>query len=944
MICPVAKESRTQEKNYMRGKNQLSKPGFSFFGPAAVIMSAFIALQISIPEIQAAAFVVSSTGDSGAGTLRQAILDANASGGLDTISFSILGAGVHTITPLTPLPAVTDPVIIDGTTQPGFAGQPLIEINGTSAGANAGLRLTAGNSTVRGLVINRFQTDGIDISGGGTNIVACNYIGTDSSGLVARGNAFEGVLITSSSANVIGGTNVADRNLLSGNSDAGVYILNSSGNFVLGNYIGTSVAGTAQLGNTNNGVAIYNSTANQVGGTNTAARNIISGNGGSGVYLFGSGSYNNVVQGNYIGTSKNGTSGIANTGDGVTLSAALINVIGGAVAGSGNLISGNDQAGVSLGASASGNLVQGNLIGTDLNGSGAIPNSLAGVTIYGAGGNLVGGVVSGTGNVISGNNQDGIFILTNNVGNTVAGNFIGLNAAGTGSLPNLFNGLSLSNAVANTIGGTSGSARNVISGNANYGLEILSGSASNVVEANFIGTDPAGATAEPNTLSGIRIEGRANTIGIASHGNLISGNGQDGIFITGATASNNVVQGNYIGTSGSGTSSLSNGRAGVGISGASINVIGNAGAGNLISANNDAGIYLIGTGATGNQIRANSIGTDVSGNFALGNIYEGIYVERAASNVIGAINAGNLVSGNFTRGIFLTNAAWNIIQANMIGTKVDGVSTLANVYHGVECENRAANNTIGGTAAGAGNRIAFASVGYTGLYAGVRIRSGATNDAVLGNSIFSNGALGIDLGNFGVNPNIACEIGVGGTANMSQNYPLLTQAVIGGISGGVGVRGTLNSAPGKTFRLQFFATSVCDSSGNGEGQIYLGDKTVTTPGSCSTNFVATFPASIPQGYVITSTATDPTNNTSEFSPCLVGSPVPSLTISNDDQHTVSLIWTNTTTGFVLLQTDNLLPPAQWALVTNVPANSGGNFIVTLPILTTSNRFFALSFQ
>ena len=439
----------------------------------------------------------------------------------------------------------------------------------------------------------------------------------------------------------------------------------------------------------------------------------------------------------------------------------------------------------------------------------------------------------------------------------------------------------------------------------------------------------------------MRIETLQNTVGTPSAGNLISGNGQDGIFLVGSTAVSNAVQANYIGTSASGTSALGNGRAGVGISGAPFNTIGNPGAGNLISANSDAGIYLIGASATGNNIEANTIGTDASGTLRLGNTYEGIYLERAPTNTIGAVAAGNLISANNTRGIFLTNASWNTIQANMIGTRSDGVSPLGNVYHGVECGDDATHNTIGGTVSGAGNRIAYASAGFTGVYAGVRIRTYAFDDAILGNSIFSNGALGIDLGNFGVNANIPCETGTGNTANMSQNYPILTQAVIGGF--GVGVRGTLNSTAGDTFRLQFFASPSCDSSGNGEGQIYLGDKVVKTSGSCTTNFVATFSGLVPQGYVITATATDSTNNTSEFSPCFVGVPAPFLSISRTATQ-VSLAWTNTATGFVLNQTDNLAPPVQWTIVTNVPLNVGGQFVVPLPILTVSNRFFALIFE
>lgn len=928
----------------MRGNVQQIRVAGLFSRSNVCLQALLFQILISVPA-GAATYVVTSTADSGAGSLRQAILDANSNPGLDTITFNIPGTGTHTITPVSALPTITDPVIIDGTTQPGFSGTPLIELNGTSAGASTGLTLQTGNSTIRGLAINRFQSDGIDIISGGTNVIAGNFIGTDTSGLLARGNGFEGVFVSSSVGNIIGGTSPTNRNLLSGNADAGVYIFNSSSNTVLGNYIGTAVAGTAKLGNTNNGVAIYNSTGNTIGGTNSSARNIISGNGGSGVYLYGGGSFNNAVQGNYIGTSVAGNAAIGNTGDGVTLTTSLLNLIGGAVSGAGNLISGNNEAGVSLGSNASGNVVQGNLIGTDISGANALPNALAGVTIFSSGQNLIGGILSGTGNVISGNNQDGVFVLSTSVGNTIAGNYIGLNSSGTGALANVYNGITISNAAATTIGGVTGNPRNVISGNSYYGIQITGNGTQNLLQDNYIGTDASGTTAVQNHFAGVRVETPFNTVGTPGAGNLISGNGQQGIFIVGSSASSNLVLANYVGTSAGGNSALGNGNAGIGISGAPFNTIGGTGAGNLLSANGDAGIFVISSTAIGNTIAGNTIGANASGTSALGNLYEGVYLEIAKSNTVGTVGAGNLISGNQTRGIFITNSSWNVIQANMIGTKSDGVSPLPNVFHGVECGLHATNNIIGGigTSSGTGNRIAYASVGDSGSYAGVRVRSGAFNNAILGNSIFSNGALGIDLGDFGVNPNIDCEIGVAGTANLSQNYPIITQAVIGGIGGGVGVRGTLDSSAGQTYRLEFFASPVCDSSGNGEGQIYLGDTFVTTSGSCTTNFVATFPGLIPQGYVITGTATGPTNNTSEFSPCFVGEPVPALLISNNAT-TVSIAWTNTTTGFVLVQTDNLLPIPQWTVVTNVPLNSGGLFVVPLPIILNSNRFFALRFQ
>ncbi len=900
---------------------------------AALWLGVWLQLLLAAPA-QAATFTVSNTSDSGSGSLRQAILDANATNGLDTISFQISGAGVHTIAPLSPLPPLTDPAIMDGTTQPGYITQPLIELNGASAGANAGLRLLAGGCTVRGLIINRFLTDGIDISGPGTNLVAGNFLGTDPTGLLARGNAFEGILISGSTGNVIGGTNVADRNLISGNADAGVYILNGGGNQIVGNFIGTTLAGTARLGNTNNGVAINNSAGNSVGGNTSAARNLVSGNNGSGVFLSGSAAGGNFISGNYLGTDLSGTLSLGNLGDGVTLSAAVNNVIGGAVAGAGNLISGNAKAGVSLGGGAAGNLVQGNFIGTDATGKGALGNTLAGVTIFGAGGNQIGGSTAVARNVISGNKQDGVFIQSSTTANTVAGNFIGVNVGGTNALPNLFNGVTLSNAVANVLGGTAAGAGNLISGNANFGVQLLSGANANLLQKNLIGTDLTGTTGVPNAFSGVRVESAANLVGTVGAGNLISGNGQDGIFILGANARSNLVQANFIGTVSNGTAGLGNGRAGIGISGAPANFIGAVGAGNVLSANQDAGIYLITSGAAFNRIQGNIIGTDVTGTTALGNTFEGIYVESAPTNFIGAATsgAGNLIAANHTRGIWLTNASWNVIQGNFIGTAANGLAALGNTYHGVECEVGANNNTIGG--GGAGNTIAFAQT----IYAGVRIRDGATNDAILGNSIFSNGALGIDLSTFGVNTNDLNDADTG--ANGLQNYPVLTQAVAGG---GVGVRGTLNSRPSKTFLLQFFASPTCDGSGNGEGQIYLGDATVATASNGNGSFVATLGSPVPAGYAITATVTDSANNTSEFSACLMAGTAPVLAATPLPNHQMTVAWPNSTTGFALLQTGSLAPPVQWTAVTNIPVNTGGQFVVTLAIAAT-NRFFALNFQ
>ena len=127
----------------------------------------------------AAIFTVTTTADSGAGSLRWAIEQANAAAGLDTIAFNIAGAGVKTIAPLTILPTITDAVIVDGATQPGFAGAPLIELRGASCAASPchGLWITAGGSTVKGLIINRFPDRGILLETGGGNTIVGNYLG-----------------------------------------------------------------------------------------------------------------------------------------------------------------------------------------------------------------------------------------------------------------------------------------------------------------------------------------------------------------------------------------------------------------------------------------------------------------------------------------------------------------------------------------------------------------------------------------------------------------------------------------------------------------------------------------------------------------------------------------------------------------------------------------------
>ena len=207
-----------------------------------IAVSGLVPGQLLTTGHAAAMFVVTNTNDSGAGSLNQAILDANANPGADLITFNI-GSGAKTITPTTLLPTITDPVVIDGTTQPGFSGSPLIEITATNVPSfpNRGiLNITAGNTTVRSLVINHFRDFGIAlVTAGGNHVEGC-YIGTDITGSLATGSTGNGITINDSPNNVIGGTTPHSGNVISGIGFHGISIFgfNGNGNQILGNYIG----------------------------------------------------------------------------------------------------------------------------------------------------------------------------------------------------------------------------------------------------------------------------------------------------------------------------------------------------------------------------------------------------------------------------------------------------------------------------------------------------------------------------------------------------------------------------------------------------------------------------------------------------------------------------------------------------------------------------------
>jgi hypothetical protein len=351
----------------------------------------------------AAIIPVTTTADSGAGSLRDAIGTANTTPGLDTISFAI-GSGPQTISPASALPTITDPVVIDATGQPGFGGVPLIRLDGASAGPGVtGLLITAGSSTVRGLEITGWSNRGIELSGAGSNHVAGNYIGTD--GNTALPNGAAGLIVDAASVNnTIGGTVAVDRNLVSGGASRGITISGSgtNGNVIEGNFIGTNAAGTSAIPNQLDGVLVVNgATGNTTGGTAPGSVNLISGNNAAGVDI--TAATQNTIAGNLIGTDASGTRAVANQ-KGVGLGGgAPGNFVGGTIPAARNVISGNTDRGVVIGASGSdGNVVEGNLIGLDSAGTGPLANGFGGVLVFNnATGNVIGGPAPGAGNVIA---------------------------------------------------------------------------------------------------------------------------------------------------------------------------------------------------------------------------------------------------------------------------------------------------------------------------------------------------------------------------------------------------------------------------------------------------------------------------------------------------------------------------------------------------------------
>lgn len=381
-------------------------------------------------------------------TLRAAIQEVNAGTGGDTIEFNITGTGVHTLQPASCYDDITQGVTIDGYSQPGavantapspepFNGTLTIEIDGTSAGNCNGLTVAVNGITIKGLVVNRFTdstTSAIYVDTAINTVISGNYIGTDTTGLVGLANVGYGIQISGGSNNTIGGLSAAARNIVSGNNGgdaiAGISERGAN-NIIQGNYVGLAADGVSSLGNAGGGVEIHGNNA-IIGGSSVGAINVISGNGDSGIRIYGA--QDSIVQGNYIGLDYTGTVGVSNFLAGITANnGATGNLIGGTTASERNVISnGTSRFGEILLFQTPGNTIQGNYLGTDKDGN-VVPG-LAGPIGVGllneSSSNIIGGIGAGEGNKIAGHTNNGIWIIAVNgfgadpLNNSIIGNDI----------------------------------------------------------------------------------------------------------------------------------------------------------------------------------------------------------------------------------------------------------------------------------------------------------------------------------------------------------------------------------------------------------------------------------------------------------------------------------------------------------------------------------------
>ena len=762
---------------------------------AGTLVAVTDAADVNILDDEAAAanfLTVTNTDDTGTGSLRQAILDANARPGLDYVTFDVPGAGPHTIRPVSDLPKITDSITIDGYTQPGA--QPnslsvgsdailLVELDGVNirSGSRSGLRLDkVSNSVIRGLVVNRFRASGILVGGpaGGGHAIEGNFVGTDVTGTLDRGNG-AGINVGNSLDNLIGGVATGTRNVLSGNGQWGFVVqgalIPTSGNRVQGNYVGVAADGVTPLGNDDEGIRVsgINTSSALIGGTIPGAGNVIAHNrdgidAGSGVFptILGNSIFDNLrlgidrrsrpndppdtevqnypVVGSAIGVDDaTVVSGYLQTRPNETLRVEFFanETIEPTGFGEGKKFLGaidttSDATGLAhFSATLGVDLADGTMI--TATSTGTIGTSAFSARI------LVGDVLQSV-NVVNttDDSDDGVCDQQHcSLREAIheSNNHPGLNeihfalepAAMTivldRSLPWITEAVTIDGTTQPGFNGTP-----IVEIHADPlvfqpGLEILGGG---------------------STVRGLVLNGNMGIkLGIGSFGHVV-GEFEKSVN---AIAGDNRIVGNFVGTDRTGTVALSGGNVYVRSDG---NVIGGTAPQdrNLISGISavpfvpTAGLYI---GGDDNDVQGNYIGTDVTGTQAISSDRFGIYVEGRDNRIGGTqAGAGNVISGNPRGGVFVISVVNATIQGNRIGTDFTGTAALGNGGHGIESRGFVSQDRsvlIGGSEPGAGNIIAAND--KSGIFISHTTTAFDFHVTIQGNSIGTDASGTVDLGN-----------------------------------------------------------------------------------------------------------------------------------------------------------------------------------------------------
>ncbi len=838
-------------------------------------------------EAEATMFTVNSTADTGPGSLRQAILDANASTSDAMIQFaiptsdtafvdvdsSLLGgdaaADVFRIRPLGPLPAIQNvhgqSITIDGGSQSASSGNtnplgPEIEIDGALAGvAVNGLVLDSDEIEVRGLNINQFTGRGILIRANSATIVG-NYLGTDPTGTIRQMNE-SGVEVASGSNHTIGGMSPADRNILSGNLGNGLLVQPPVSDLtVINNFIGVNASGNLALpngivGGESQGIRLNGGGTNIIIGK-PGAGNVISGNLSRGIGDVGAS--NVTIQSNFIGTDHTGSFAIPNAKDGIGFSLVSNLLIGGDQPNEGNVISGNGDLGIAL--QGDNIRILGNHIGTNADGTLTLANRLEGILVGESHDVTIGGAANGQGNLISGNGKSGIIIYPSNRV-TVSGNKIGTNATGSTAIGNGEHGILVTPGSSDiTIGGDSPAAGNLVSGNLTRSGIFSWDGLQHTIANNFVGTDITGLLPIPNNGTGIEVQ---EGILVNVHQNLVSGNQDNGIEIRDTAPLSAIEFHHSIGGNGqyfvlSPQLFWDDAEALAVLYGGHLADI----------ANEVENEFLRETFGGEHWIGLNDEAVENSFVWSSGLPYDpAVFTKFDGIEPNGGTNENHVEmrpTGHWNdlpdrarrrailefpsateALIFIADVAGVTVAENQIGLGSDGSTLLGNQNDGVVVQNSSRVTIQDNAVANNGDN-------------GVAVTSGSTQVTVANNSFFNNALLGIDLGDNGVTANDVGDADTG--PNGLQNFPVLT------FSGGV-YTGTLNSQANKTYKIEVFHDTASSPTA-AQGKTRIHTETVTTDAAGNASF--TIPtAVVPSAGQITATATSDDGSTSEFSGSLI---------------------------------------------------------------------------